>query len=122
MSDATQQQAQTKLATFKRKIGYPDQLRGYNGLSIDRRSYSGNILRSGEFQIRRNFEDIGKPRDKTRMGMTPPTVNASYNPTNNDITFPAGILQPPFFNFEADDAINYGGDRRRDRARGHARI
>ncbi|MBK7934450.1 MAG: M13 family metallopeptidase [Acidobacteria bacterium] len=56
----------------------------------------------------RNFKDLGKPRDKTRMGMTPPTVNASYNSVNNDITFPAGILQPPFFNFNADDAINYG--------------
>ncbi|MEO7674008.1 MAG: M13 family metallopeptidase [Pyrinomonadaceae bacterium] len=108
MSEATRQQAQAKLATFKRKIGYPDVLRGFKGLSIDRKSYLANNIRSNQFQIRRNFLDIGKPRDKTRMGMTPPTVNASYNPTNNDITFPAGILQPPFFNFDADDAINYG--------------
>jgi putative endopeptidase len=108
MSDATKQQALAKLASIKRKIGYPDVLRGYKGLSIDRKSYSTNALRSNQFQIRRNFDDIGKPRDKTRMGMSPPTVNASYSSVNNDITFPAGILQPPFFNFEADDAINYG--------------
>lgn len=108
MSPETKKEAQAKLSTFKRKIGYPDVLRGYKGLTIDRSSYAGNILRSGKFQAKRNFEDLGKPRDKTRMGMTPPTVNASYNSTNNDITFPAGILQPPFFNFNADDAINYG--------------
>jgi len=108
MSPETKKQAQTKLSTFKRKIGYPDVLRGYKGLTIDRDSYAGNLLNSTKFQIKRNFEDLGKPRDKTRMGMTPPTVNASYSPQNNDITFPAGILQPPFFNFDADDAINYG--------------
>lgn len=108
MSSDTKKQAQTKLSTFKRKIGYPDVLRGYKGLTVSRDSYAGNILRSTQFQIKRNFEDLGKPRDRTRMGMTPPTVNASYSPQNNDITFPAGILQPPFFNFEADDAINYG--------------
>lgn len=108
MSEETKKQAQAKLATFKRKIGYPDNLRGYKGLDVERDSYAGNILRSAKFQVKRNFEDLGKPRDKTRMGMTPPTVNASYSPQNNDITFPAGILQPPFFNFSADDAINYG--------------
>ena len=108
MSDETKKQALVKLSTFKRKIGYPDVLRGYKGLTVDNTSYAGNILRSGAFQSKRNFEDLGKPRDKTRMGMTPPTVNASYSPQNNDITFPAGILQPPFFNFEADDALNYG--------------
>ncbi|HLA95176.1 MAG TPA: M13 family metallopeptidase, partial [Pyrinomonadaceae bacterium] len=108
MSPETKKQAQSKLSTFKRKIGYPDVLRGYKGLSIKRDSYAGNIVRANQFQIRRNFQDLGKPRDKTRMGMTPPTVNASYSSVNNDITFPAGILQPPFFNFEADDAINYG--------------
>ncbi len=108
MGPETKKQAQAKLSTFKRKIGYPDVLRGYQGLTIDRKSYMGNTLRSNQFQIARNFKDLGKPRDKTRMGMTPPTVNASYNSVNNDITFPAGILQPPFFNFNADDAINYG--------------
>ncbi len=108
MSGETKTQALAKLATFKRKIGYPDVLRGYAGLEIKRKSYAGNLRASSRFQIKRNFDDLGKPRDKNRMFMTPPTVNASYNPTNNDITFPAGILQPPFFNFNADDAINYG--------------
>ncbi|MEP6703762.1 MAG: M13 family metallopeptidase [Acidobacteriota bacterium] len=108
MSPETKLQAQAKLATFKRKIGYPDVLRGFKGLTIDRKSYVGNNLMSNKFQIRRNFEDLGKPRDKTRWGFSPPTVNASYSSVNNDITFPAGILRPPFFNFEADDAINYG--------------
>ncbi len=108
MSDETKKQAKVKVSTFKRKIGYPDVLRGYAGLTVKRDSYAQNILRANQFQIARNFKDLGKPRDKTRMGMTPPTVNASYSPQNNDITFPAGILQPPFFNFNADDAINYG--------------
>jgi len=108
MSEDTKKQALVKLASFKRKIGYPDVLRGYKGLTVDNKSYAGNILRSGAFQSKRNFQDLGKPRDKARMGMTPPTVNASYNPVDNDITFPAGILQPPFFNFDADDALNYG--------------
>jgi putative endopeptidase len=108
MSPATKLQAQAKLATFKRKIGYPDVLRGYKGLTITRSSYATNNLNTNKFQVRRNFEDLGKPRDKTRWGFSPPTVNASYSSINNDITFPAGILQPPFFNFEADDAINYG--------------
>lgn len=108
MSAETKAQAWAKLATFKRKIGYPDKLRGYKGLVIDRGPYAGNVLRSSEFQVRRNLQDLGKPRDKTRWNFTPPTVNASYSSVNNDITFPAGILQPPFFNFEADDAINYG--------------
>ncbi len=108
MSEETKKQAKAKVSTFKRKIGYPDNLRGYVGLTVKRDSYAQNILRANQFQIGRNFQDLGKPRDKTRMGMTPPTVNASYSPQNNDITFPAGILQPPFFNFNADDAINYG--------------
>lgn len=108
MSPETKKQAQTKLSTFKRKIGYPDVLRGYKGLTISRESYALNNLRSNRFQVRRNFEDLGKARDKTRWNFSPPTVNASYSSVNNDITFPAGILQPPFFNFDADDAINYG--------------
>ncbi len=108
MSPETKKQAQTKLSTFKRKIGYPDVLRGFKGLSIDRSSYASNVLRANQFQIRRNFQDLGKPRDKTRWGWSPSTVNASYSSLNNEINFPAGILQPPFFNFDADDAINYG--------------
>lgn len=108
MGDETKVQAQRKLSTFKRKIGSSDKLRGYKGLTVDGKSYAENVRRSREFQIRRNLQDINQPVDRTRWNFTPPTVNASYSGTNNDITFPAGILQPPFFNFEADDAINYG--------------
>ncbi len=108
MSAATKKEAQNKLSTFKRKIGYPDKLRGFKGLKIDNKSFVGNVMRSAQFQTRRNFDDLGNPRDKTRWPYSPTTVNASYSSINNDITFPAGILQPPFFNSEADDAINYG--------------
>jgi putative endopeptidase len=108
MTDETKVQAQKKLSTFKRKIGYPDVLRGYKGLVITRGSYLENALNAGRFQIKRNLQDIGKPVDRSRWAMTPPTVNAYYSSVLNEIVFPAGILQPPFFNFEADDAINYG--------------
>ncbi|MEZ5427552.1 MAG: M13 family metallopeptidase [Pyrinomonadaceae bacterium] len=108
MSPDTKKQAQTKLSTFKRKIGYPDVLRGYKGLEIQSDSYFKNVMNSNQFQLKRNLADIGQPLDRNRWGMTPPTVNAYYTPILNEIVFPAGILQPPFFNFEADDAINYG--------------
>jgi putative endopeptidase len=108
MGAETKAQAQEKLSTFKRKIGYPDQLRGYEGLKITADSYTGNLLNLTKFNNKRNLDDLGKPRDKTRFPYSAATVNASYNSLNNDITFPAGILQPPFFNFDADDAINYG--------------
>jgi len=108
MGAETKTQAQKKLSTFKRKIGSPDVLRGYKGLSVSNKSYAQNVMNSRKFQVSRNVEDIGKPVDKTRWGMTPPTVNAYYSGVFNEIAFPAGILQPPFFNFEADDAINYG--------------
>lgn len=108
MSDDTKVQALAKLSTFTRKIGYPDKLRGYDGLEIDRKSFLMNSMRSNKFQVRRNLDDIGKPVDRSRFGMTPPTVNAYYSGTLNEIVFPAGILQPPFFNPDADDAINYG--------------
>lgn len=108
MSGTTKEQAQAKLSTFKRKIGYPDVLRGYKGLTIGDDLYATNVMRAREFNVRRNIDDYGKPVDRTRWGFSPPTVNASYSSTNNEITFPAGILQPPFFNSEADDAINYG--------------
>jgi putative endopeptidase len=78
-------------------------------LKIDRKSFFANSSAVGQFEIARNLKDIGQPVDKSRWGMTPPTVNAYYNALFNEIAFPAGILQPPFFNFEADDAINYGG-------------
>jgi putative endopeptidase len=108
MSPETKKQAQAKIASFKRKIGSPDKLRGYNGLTVSRDSYAANVLRSDQFRVRRNLLDINQPVDRSRWGFTPPTVNASYSGVNNDITFPAGILQPPFFNSAADDAINYG--------------
>ncbi|HEX3101027.1 MAG TPA: M13 family metallopeptidase [Pyrinomonadaceae bacterium] len=108
MSDATRKQALIKLEAIKRKIGYPSKLRGYAGLQIDRKSYFDNSVRIGEFLTVRNLKDIGTPLDPTRWGMTAATLNASYNPNFNDITFPAGILQPPFFDFKADDAVNYG--------------
>lgn len=108
MGTETKAQAQEKLSTFKRKIGYPDQLRGYEGLKLTADSYTGNLLNLTKFNNKRNLDDLGKPRDKTRFPYSAATVNASYNSLNNDITFPAGILQPPFFNFDADDAINYG--------------
>ncbi len=108
MSDDTKVEALAKLATFKRKIGYPEKLRGYEGLDIDRKSYYMNSMRSDKFQVKRNLDDIGKPVDRDRFGMTPPTVNAYYNALLNEIVFPAGILQPPFFNASADDAVNYG--------------
>jgi putative endopeptidase len=108
MSADTKKQALIKLSTFKPKIGSPEVLRGYKGLVIDRKSYFDNGVRAAQFLTARNLEDVGKPVDKTRWGFTAPTVNASYSPQTNSITFPAGILQPPFFNFAADDAINYG--------------
>jgi putative endopeptidase len=108
MSNATRKQALDKLAAIKRKIGYPDKLRGYAGLKLDRRSYFENSLRINEFITARDLQDIGTKPDPMRWGMSAPTVNASYNSNYNAITFPAGILQPPFFDFKADDAINYG--------------
>ncbi len=108
MTDATRREALTKLDAIQRKIGYPDKLRGYAGLSVDRKSYFENTIRVNEFVGTRDLRDIGQKVDKTRWGMTPPTVNAYYNPSYNEIVFPAGILQPPFFDFKADDALNYG--------------
>ena len=108
MGTDTKRQAQAKLSTFKRKIGYPDKLRGYEGLTISRDGYAANQFAINRFNFKRSLDDLGKPRDKTRFPYSANTVNASYSSINNDITFPAGILQPPFFNFNADDAINYG--------------
>jgi putative endopeptidase len=109
MSDATRQQAIAKLAAFKQKIGYPDKWIDYSSLNVSRDSYAANLIRAGEFAQRRDYNKIGKPVDPTEWGMTPPTVNAYNNTQRNEIVFPAGILQPPFFNPDADDAINYGG-------------
>ena len=109
MSPATKEEAIDKLAAFTVKIGYPDKWKSYKGLDINRESYFGNVLRSSIFNTKKELAKIGKPVDKTEWGMTPQTVNAYYNPQNNEIVFPAGILQPPFFDPKADDAINYGG-------------
>ncbi|MDT7689659.1 MAG: putative endopeptidase [Acidobacteriota bacterium] len=108
MSDETRKAAIAKLAAFGQKIGYPDKWIDYSHLNISRDSYAANIIRASEFAQARDFAKIGKPIDKTEWGMTPPTVNAYNNWFRNEIVFPAGILQPPFFNPEADDAINYG--------------
>jgi putative endopeptidase len=109
MSAATKQRALKKLAAFKVKIGYPDKWEPYTGLVITRDDYAGNLKRVAMWKYNFNVSQLGKPVDRARFNMTPPTVNASYSPNNNDITFPAGILQFPFFDFRADDAVNYGG-------------
>ncbi len=109
MGPETKKQALAKLEAFTVKIGYPDKWRDYTKLTIDRSSYLANVRRSQEFEEARDLAKIGKPVDRGEWGMTPPTVNAYYNPTFNEIVFPAGILQPPFYDPNADDAINYGG-------------
>jgi predicted metalloendopeptidase len=109
MSPATRQQASVKLNTFLLKIGYPDKWRDYSEYKVTREPYVVNILRGNAFETAYDLGKVGKPVDRTEWEMTPPTVNAYYDPTLNEIVFPAGILQPPFFNPNADDAINYGG-------------
>ncbi len=109
MGPDTKKQALTKLEAFTVKIGYTDKWRDYSNLTIDRSSYAANVRRSIEFEYARQLDKIGKPVDRTEWGMTPPTVNAYYNPSMNEIVFPAGILQPPFYDPNADDAVNYGG-------------
>jgi putative endopeptidase len=108
MSDATKEQALIKLSKFGVKIGYPDKWKDYSALDIERDSYLKNLERAGKWARKVNLAKIGKPVDKLDWNMTPQTVNANYSPTKNEITFPAAILQPPFFNQYADDAINYG--------------
>jgi putative endopeptidase len=109
MDDATKQEALKKLDAFSVKIGYPDKWRDYSTLKIDKGPYVLNAARASMFEVDRLLKKIGQPVDRSEWGMTPPTVNAYYNPNMNEIVFPAGILQPPFFNAKADDAINYGG-------------
>jgi putative endopeptidase len=108
MGPATRKQALAKLATFARKIGYPDKWRDYSAYAVDRGPYALNQVRGAQFEFKRDLNKIGKPVDRTEWGMTPPTVNAYYNSEMNEIVFPAGILQPPFFDPNADDASNYG--------------
>ena len=108
MTDQTKANAHKKLSTIYVKIGYPNKWRDYSGLEIKDDSYYANVIRSNEFDMAYMFSKINKPVDKDEWLMTPQTVNAYYNPTTNEICFPAAILQPPFFNMEADEAANYG--------------
>lgn len=109
MSDDTKRQALDKLNAFTKKIAYPDQWRDYSAITIDRNDFIGNVKRASQWSYNDMISRWGKPVDKGRWGMTPPTINAYYSPVNNEIAFPAGILQFPFFDFAADDALNYGG-------------
>ena len=108
MSDATKKRALEKLHAVANKIGYPDKWRDYSTYNVVPGDALGNWIRGSEFESRRQIAKIGKPVDRGEWGMTPPTVNAYYNPQMNDINFPAGILQPPFYDQKMDDAINYG--------------
>jgi putative endopeptidase len=109
MSPETRKQAIAKLDAIDLKIGYPSKWRDYSALKITRDSYVLNYERAGNFGFKREMDKIGKPVDRTEWGMTPPTVNAYYNSTRNEIVFPAGILQPPYYDANRDDAMNYGG-------------
>ncbi len=109
MSQDTKKKAYAKLESIVNKIGYPDTWRDYSRLETRSGPFAANLLRANEFETARVVRKIGRPTDRKEWGMTPPTVNAYYNASTNEITFPAGIMQPPFFNPEADDAVNYGG-------------
>ncbi len=109
MSDETKHQAAEKLHAFTKKIGFPDKWKNYDGLVIKNDDFLGNLRRCNQWSYEENINKLGKPIDKTEWGMSAPTVNAYYSAQKNEIVFPAGILRFPFFDFEADDAINYGG-------------
>jgi len=109
MADATKKAAYAKLETLTPKVGYPDQWRDYSALDIRRGPYFDNVLAATTFEAKRQFAKIGKPVDRTEWGMLPQTVNAYYNPLQNEIVFPAAQMQPPYFDATADDALNYGG-------------
>jgi putative endopeptidase len=108
MTPATKAQAEAKLAAFREKIGYPEKWRDYSKLEVKRDDLLGNLHRAAAFETARDLHKIGKPVDEKEWGMTPPTVNAYYDPSNNDINFPAGILQPPFYDYTKDPAVNFG--------------
>ncbi len=108
MSEATRQQALIKLNAITNKIGYPDKWRDYSAFDVKRGPYVEDVFGAATFEFHRDLNKVGKPLDRTEWDMSPPTVNAYYNPQLNEIVFPAGILQPPFFDFQADDALNYG--------------
>jgi len=109
MSPATKKEAQAKLAKFTPKIGYPNKWKDYSKLEVSRDDLVGNVMRSRVVEADREINKLGKPIDRDEWGMTPQTINAYYNPEMNEIVFPAAILQPPFFDAKADDAVNYGG-------------
>jgi putative endopeptidase len=109
MTEATKKEAEAKLGMIRNKIGYPEKWRSYTGLKVKRDDLIGNLERSAVFERDWNLEHLGKPVDEKEWGMTPPTVNAYYDVSFNDINFPAGILQPPFFDFTMDPAVNFGG-------------
>jgi len=109
MTPETKKAAQEKLSKFTYKIGYPDKWKDYSNLEIKADDLVGNYQRYARFEYQDMLAKLGKPIDRTEWHMTPQTVNAYYNPVMNEIVFPAAILQPPFFNMEADDAVNYGG-------------
>lgn len=109
MSEETKKAAEAKLTLFRNKIGYPEKWRSYQGLVVKRDDLLGNLHRSQVFERAWGVDHLGKPVDEKEWGMTPPTVNAYYDPSMNDINFPAGILQPPFFDFSIDPAVNFGG-------------
>ncbi|HUI84075.1 MAG TPA: M13 family metallopeptidase [Candidatus Binatia bacterium] len=108
MSPATKQQALNKLHSIRNKIGYPDKWRDYSSVKVTRDDFYGNAEHATEFENHRQFNKVGKPTDRSEWEMTPPTVNAYYNPQMNDINFPAGVLQPPLYDAKMDDAPNYG--------------
>ena len=108
MSPATKAEALRKLATIRNKVGYPDHWRDYSALKVERDDYFGDLHRAVAFESQRQFAKIGKPVDRDEWGMTPPTVNAYFNPQMSDINFPAGVLQPPLYDPREDDAVNYG--------------
>ena len=109
MSETTKKAAEKKLAMIRNKIGYPEKWRDYSSVKVDRTDLIGNLHSSAVYERNYNYAKLGKPVDEKEWGMTPPTVNAYYDPSFNDINFPAGILQPPFFDFNADPALNFGG-------------
>jgi putative endopeptidase len=109
MSDSTRAEARDKLSKLAVKIGYPDKWKDYSKLRVARDDLVGNVVRSAQLEHQRDLDRLGKPVDRAEWFTTPQTVNAYYQPTRNDITFPAAILQPPFFDAAADDAVNYGG-------------
>ena len=109
MTPATKKEALVKLQAITNKIGYPDKWRDYSSVEIKRDDAVGNSFRADQFEFQRQLDKIGKPVDRKEWGMTPPTVNAYYDPQMNNINFPAGILQPPFFDNGMDDAVNFGG-------------